>query len=123
MIRFTTAALVCGGIVVLGAVTSGAGTTDTLGRLGAVDARAGAFTCALAAGLTVYYMTRWGLPVSTTQAIVGPGVMRGGRDVDWCLVRNIGLGWLTTPLVAAVVCVVALFFVQNAFDQPVHREK
>ena len=317
MIRFATAALVCGAFVILGAVVSGAGTTDTLGRLGAVDRQAGAFTCALAAGFTVYYMTKWGLPVSTTQAIVGAivgwnlfsgsptdastfativstwvlcpvlaglvavplfvasrrlldwanlhllrvdalmrfallfagafgayslgannianvmgvfvestpfeaislqggftltpaqqlfvlggvaiaagvltyskrvmftvgsgivpmsplaawvvviahsivlfafaseglerllaayglptiplvpvsssqavvgaiiglGMMRGGRDIDWRLVRNVGIGWITTPLVAGLACFIALFFVQNVFDQPVYREK
>jgi PiT family inorganic phosphate transporter len=67
MIRFATAALVCSLFVIAGAVVSGAGATDTLGRLGAVDMRAGAFTCAFAAGLTVYYMTKSGLPVSTSQ--------------------------------------------------------
>ena len=317
MIRFTTAALVCSVFVILGAVLSGSGAADTLGRLGAVDRQAGAFTCALAAGFTVYCMTRWRLPVSTTQAIVGAivgwnffsgsrtdpatfativttwvlcpvlsgliavplyvatrrlldranlhllrvdaltrfallfagafgayslgannianvmgvfvesapfdtlslrggfaltsaqqlfllggiaiavgvltyskrvmltvgsaivpmsplaawvvviahsvvlfafaseglehllashglptiplvpvsssqaivgavvglGLMRGGRDIDWRLVRNVGLGWLTTPLIAAAVCFVALFFVQNVFDQPVHHDR
>ena len=317
MLRFTTAALVCSVFVIAGAVISGAGAADTLGRLGAIDLQAGAFTCALAAGLTVYYMTKWGLPVSTSQAIVGAivgwnlfsgsltdtatfvtivstwvlcpvlagliavplyvatrrvlrwanlhllhvdaltrfallfagafgayslgannianvmgvfvdvspfaalslhggytltsaqqlfllgalaiavgvftyskrvmftvgsgivpmspvsawvvviahsivlfafaseglerllaayglptiplvpvsssqaivgavvglGLMRGGRDIDWRLVRNIGLGWLTTPLIAALVCFTTLFFVQNVFDQPVYREK
>ena len=49
--------------------------------------------------------------------------MRGGRDVDWRLVRNIGVGWLTTPIIAGLVCFIALFFVQNVFDQPVYREK
>ena len=317
MIRFTTAAFVCSVFVIAGAVVSGAGAADMLGRLGAIDMRAGAFTCALAAGLTVYYMTKWGLPVSTSQAIVGAivgwnifsgsftdpatlvtivstwvlcpilagliavplyaatrrclrwanlhllradtltrfallfagafgayslgannianvmgvfvevspftalslhdvytltsvqqlfllggiaiaagvftyskrvmltvgngivpisavaawvvviahsivlfafasedlerllaahdlptiplvpvsssqavvgaivglGLMRGGHGIDWRLVRNIGFGWITTPLIAALVCFTTLFFVQNVFDQPVHREK
>ena len=317
MIRFTTAALVCSVFVIVGAVVSGAGAADTLGRLGAVDRGAGAFTCALAAGFTVYYMTKWSLPVSTSQAIVGAivgwnlfsgsptdtatfativstwvlcpvlagliavplyvatrrflhwanlhllrvdaltryallfagafgayslgannianvmgvfvevspftalslpggytlttaqqlfllggiavavgvvtyskrvmftvgsgivpmspvaawvvviahsvvlfvfaseglerllashglptiplvpvsssqaivgaviglGLLRGGRDIDWRLVRNIGIGWITTPVIAGLVCFITLFFVQNVFDQPVHREK
>ena len=33
MIRFKTAAIVCGIFVILGAVISGAGTTETLGKL------------------------------------------------------------------------------------------
>ena len=38
MVRFTTAALICGIFVILGAVISGTGTSLTLGKLGAVNA-------------------------------------------------------------------------------------
>ncbi len=71
MLRFRTAAVLCGLFVILGAVHGGAGTTETLGRLGAVNAPAGAFMVTLAAALTVFWMTRLELPVSTTQAIIG----------------------------------------------------
>ncbi len=71
MVRFTTAALICSIFVILGAVISGAGAAHTLGKLGSVNALAGSFMAALSAALTVYWMTRIGLPVSTTQAIVG----------------------------------------------------
>ena len=50
---------------------SGAGTTSTLGKLGAISALRGAFMTALSAALSVLAMTRAGLPVSTSQAIVG----------------------------------------------------
>ena len=71
MIRFQTAAIVCGIFVILGAVISGAGTTETLGKLGSINALPGAFAACVAAGLAVYFMTKFGIPVSTTQAIVG----------------------------------------------------
>jgi len=71
MVRFKTAAVICSLFVISGAVLGGAGTTETLGRLGSVNAPAGAFMVALAAALTVYGMTRLRLPVSTTQAIFG----------------------------------------------------
>ncbi len=70
MIRFSTAALICGIFVILGAILAGSGAAHTLGKLGAVNALGGAFTAAGAAALAVYLMTRAGLPVSTTQAIV-----------------------------------------------------
>ena len=38
MVRFTTAALICGAFVVLGAFVSGTGAAQTLGKLGAVNA-------------------------------------------------------------------------------------
>ena len=71
MVRFKTAAIVCSIFVILGAIISGAGTTETLGKLGAINALPGAFAACVAAGLSVYLMTKVGLPVSTTQAIVG----------------------------------------------------
>ena len=61
MIRFKTAAMVCGVFVILGAVISGAGTTATLGRLGSINAMPGAFAACAAAGLAVYMMTKSGL--------------------------------------------------------------
>ena len=70
MIRFSTAAVICSIFVILGAVFSGAGTTETLGKLGAINTMAGSFMTAFSAALAVYLMTKAGLPVSTTQAIV-----------------------------------------------------
>ena len=67
------------------------------------------------------------VPVSSSQAVVGAviglGLMRGGGDIDWRVLRKIGIGWVMTPLIAAAVCFVALFFVQNVFDQQVYRQE
>ena len=71
MVRFTTAALICSVFVILGAVISGAGASHTLGKLGSINTLAGAFMVALSSAVTVYIMTKWRLPVSTSQAIVG----------------------------------------------------
>ena len=71
MIRFSTAAVICSVFVILGAVMSGSGAAHTLGRLGAVNALPGSFMVALSAAVSVYLMTKLGLSVSTTQAIVG----------------------------------------------------
>lgn len=71
MVRFSTAAFICSIFVVLGAVFGGGGGAHTLSQLGAVEVLPGAFTLALASALTVMLMTKWGLPVSTSQAIVG----------------------------------------------------
>ena len=71
MVRFKTAAAICSLFVILGAVFGGAGTSATLEKLGAVNAMAGAFMVTLAAALSVYWMTKLKLPVSTSQAIIG----------------------------------------------------
>jgi len=71
MISFIKAAIIASVFVIIGAIFQGEGAAETLGRLGAVNALGGSFTVALAAALTVYFMTRLSIPVSTTQAIVG----------------------------------------------------
>ena len=58
MINFRTAAIWCSIFVILGAVISGAGASHTLGKLGSVNAIAGAFIVAFAAAASVYLMTK-----------------------------------------------------------------
>jgi PiT family inorganic phosphate transporter len=104
MVRFKTAALVCGVFVIIGAVVGGAGTTHTLGKLGAVNAIAGAFMVATAAGLTVFWMTRLKMPVSTSQAIVGAIIgwnLFTGSATDYDSLKNIVSTWVFCPILAA----------------------
>jgi len=109
MVKFRTAALVCSIFVVLGAVISGAGAAHTLGRLGAVDALAGAFTVALAAALTTFWMTRLNLPVSVSQAVVGAIIgwnFYTSAVTDVRSLTQIVITWVACPLLAAGVAIV-----------------
>jgi PiT family inorganic phosphate transporter len=105
MVRFKTAALIGGVFVLLGAVLSGAGTTRTLNALGAVNALPGAFTVALSVGVTVAWMTKLKLPVSTSQAVVG-GIIGWniftGSPTDTFSLSKILSTWVIGPLLAAV---------------------
>ena len=105
MIKFRTAAIVTSVFVILGAVISGAGATNTLGELGAVNAIAGSFTVALSAAVTVAWMTKLKLPVSTSQAIVG-GIIGWnfftGSPTDIDTLVKIVSTWVICPLLAAV---------------------
>ncbi|MCH7887764.1 MAG: inorganic phosphate transporter [Proteobacteria bacterium] len=106
MVRFTTAAIICGVFVVLGAMISGAGPAHTLGKLGSINALPGAFMAALSAALTVYLMTKAGLPVSTTQAIVGAIVgwnLFSGSLTDTATLVTLILTWVICPVLAAVI--------------------
>ena len=105
MIRFRTAAIVTAVFVVLGAVISGAGAAHTLGKLGTVNAIAGSFTVALAAAVTVAWMTKLKLPVSTSQAIVGAIIgwnLFTGSPTDVNTLIKIVTTWVLCPLLAAV---------------------
>ena len=71
MVSFRRAAVIASVFFILGAVIQGSGTSHTLAKLGSVNAIGGSFTVALAAAITIYMMTKFALPISTTQAIVG----------------------------------------------------
>lgn len=66
------------------------------------------------------------VPVSSSQAVVGAvigiGLLKGGRNIKWRVLGNISMGWVTTPFIAAVLCFVSLFFLQNVFNQKVYNE-
>jgi PiT family inorganic phosphate transporter len=109
MIRFKTAAIICSIFVILGAIISGGGTTETLGKLGAINALPGAFAACVAAGLSVYIMTKFGLPVSTTQAIVGAIVgwnLYTGSQINIKVLVTILSTWILCPIIAGVIAMV-----------------
>jgi phosphate/sulfate permease len=108
MVSFRKAAIIASIFVILGAVIQGAGASDTLGKLGAVNAIGGSFTVALAAAITVYIMTKFGLPVSTTQAIVGAIIgwnLFTGNQTDSRTLTQIVSTWISGPVLGAFFAV------------------
>ena len=88
----------------------------TLERLGEINALAGSFAAALAAALTVYWMTVAGLPVSTSQAIVGAIIGWNWFTesvTDAAALTKILATWVICPLLAGLVA--ALLFKVTAF--------
>jgi PiT family inorganic phosphate transporter len=105
MVTFRKAAIIASIFVILGAVIQGAGASDTLGKLGAVNALGGSFTVALAAAITIYVMTKFALPVSTTQAIVGAIIgwnFFTGNSTDSKTLSQIVITWISGPIIGAV---------------------
>jgi len=105
----------------LGAFLAGGGVTQTI-RKGVIDPALfdanlqiliyGMISALFAAGTWLLIASLRGWPVSTTHtivgAIVGFGIYALGFDsINWSVVSNIGLSWITSPLSAAVV---AAFF-------------
>ncbi|CAK6700249.1 MULTISPECIES: inorganic phosphate transporter [unclassified Synechococcus] len=112
MVRFSTAAFLCSVFVIIGAVSAGAGASGGLEALGSVNALAGSFTTALAAAVTVYWMTRLGLPVSTTQAVVGAIVgwnwFSGSITDPGQLAKIVGT-WVFCPILAGLFSALLYF--------------
>jgi inorganic phosphate transporter, PiT family len=101
MLKFRQAAIIASVFVIIGAVFQGRGSAETLSSLSAVDALGGAFTVSLCAALTVYGMTKKGLPVSTTQAIVGAIIgwsIFTGNKTDLPVLTKIVGSWVSSPL-------------------------
>lgn len=97
MLKFKTAALIAAIFITLGAVFEGSGPSGTLGRLGSVDALGGAFTVSLAAALTITLIVRIGIPVSTSQTIVGAIIgwnLFSGRLTDYRSLITIASSWV-----------------------------
>jgi PiT family inorganic phosphate transporter len=114
MVKFRTAAIVCSVFVVLGAVISGAGASHTLGKLGSINAIAGAFMVAFAAAMSVYLMTLARYPVSTSQAIVGAIIgwnLFTGSIIDTHSLTKIILTWVACPILSAIFAMIIYKFV------------
>jgi PiT family inorganic phosphate transporter len=109
MIRFKTAAAIASIFVILGAVISGSGATQTLEHLGAVNALAGSFTVALAAALTIFWMTKTRISVSTSQAIIGAIIgwnLFTGSPTNFDILIKIVSTWVVSPILSGFFAVI-----------------
>ena len=101
----------------LGAFLAGGGVTQTI-RKGVIDPALfegnleiliyGMISALFAAGTWLLVASLRGWPVSTTHtivgAIVGFGIYAlGVNEINWVVVGNIGLSWITSPLSSAIV--------------------
>ena len=116
MVKFKTAAIVSSIFVILGAVLQGSGTTETLSELGSIDTLGGAFTVAICSAIIVTIMTKYKIPISTGQVIVG-------AIVGWCYYTSnpIGYGvlvqivgsWIFSPVLGAVFAALLYLLVRK----------
>lgn len=120
MVKFTVAATILTAGIIAGAVISGAGATETLGKLGAVNAMAGSFTVCLAAAAVVAWMTKLALPISTSQAIVGAIVgwnLFTGAPTDPSTLAVIVSTWVFSPALAALLAWTLFHLFKRFMDQ------
>ena len=136
-------ALTVGGAVIVaaifefaGAFLAGGHVTDTV-RKGMLDMSSlgreqliyGMMASLASAGTLLIGATRFGLPISTTHAIVGAivgfGAVAIGIDaVNWPKVLQISLSWITSPLLAGVIAFAIFHLIRSTIlnkSNPVHQ--
>jgi phosphate/sulfate permease len=116
MVSFRKAAIIASLFFILGAVIQGSGTSHTLDKLGSVNAIGGSFTLALAAAITIYMMTKFALPISTTQAIVGAIIgwnLFTGNHTDSKTLEKIVSAWIAGPVIGAAFAVFLYIIVKR----------
>lgn len=109
VVKFKSAAIIMSIFIIIGAVASGSGASHTLGKLGEISSLPGAFIVALSSGITVFFMTKYGLPVSTSQSIVGAIIgwnFFSKISTDFDVLSKIVLTWVLCPILAAFFSVV-----------------
>ena len=102
-----SASLIGGLAIALGVLTFSRRVMMTVGRGIAPLDPFTAFVTVLAGALTLHLFTQVGIPVSSSQAIVGAvvgvGLVGGLRTVSPRILVKIGLGWIVTPVCAGLL--------------------
>ncbi|MBO5645823.1 MAG: anion permease [Clostridia bacterium] len=99
---------VLGGIAIaIGVLTFSRRVMMTVGSSIAEISQTDGFLVIIAMSLTIVIMGKWmGIPVSTSQAVVGAvigaGLTRGVRQVHFGVFRRIAIAWISSPTVAGL---------------------
>ena len=109
-------ALLGGGAMAIGALTFGRRVTETVGKSITPLDLGGAFAAQSSAAFGVHFFSMLGIPVSTSQAVVGAvigvGLTRGANVVSGRKIAGIVTGWVLAPSCAAIFsCFVYRFLV------------
>lgn len=100
-------AFLCGAALAFGAWTFGQRVTETVGKNITQLDFAGAFAAQFAAGFGLQIFSLMGIPVSSSQSIVGAvfgvGLVKGARMVNNKKIYSICLGWVLAPAFAGSV--------------------
>jgi inorganic phosphate transporter, PiT family len=77
-----------------------------------------AFITVLSLAVTVYIYALIGVPVSTTQAIVGAvfgfGLLKGSQTVNFNTIGKIAMGWIFTPIFGGILSAFG-YFISNLY--------
>jgi PiT family inorganic phosphate transporter len=110
-----------GGIAIaVGVLTFSKRVMMTVGSSIAEITQIDGFIVIIAMALTVVIMGNWmGIPVSTSQAVVGAvmgaGLTRGTKAVHFGVFKNIAIAWVSSPTVAGLMAYIIAFCTKGYF--------
>lgn len=100
-----------------GALSFGQRVTDTVGKSITPLDYSGALAAQLSAAFGVHVFSMMGIPVSTSQAVVGGvigvGLTKGMQSVSTRKISTIFVGWVVTPVCAAIFAAVVYRLLDN----------
>jgi PiT family inorganic phosphate transporter len=115
------AAVLGGASIALGLATFGRNVMTTVGRGIAHLNAYGAFVVVLSGAVTVHFYALVGVPVSSSQAVVGAalgvGLLHGAETVRPRALLGILAGWIATPVIAGLFAVLLHFLTHLRFVQ------
>ncbi|MCD6104458.1 MAG: anion permease [Thermosipho sp. (in: Bacteria)] len=99
IIKYRTATIISAVFIVVGALTGGAKGLETISSISTSNLALASLSV-LSAAITMTIMTYLGVPVSSSQAIVGSiiavGLIEG--NVNWVIISKLILAWIGTPI-------------------------
>ena len=112
MLTPTWAAIVGGLSIALGVLTFSKRVMMTVGKRITHMSDFAALIAVLGQDITVHIFTFLGVPVSTSQAIVGAvmgvGLVKSSKSIDLKVLGNIGIGWISTPTASLIISLILL---------------
>ena len=118
MLRFWTAAVLAAIFVILGAILEGRAGIDTLQGLTHLTLKK-ATVASVAAAITVTLMTLLGLPVSTSQAVVGAilGIGFLNQELDIGGLGKVVACWISTPVGGLIIAIIVYKLLSGALNR------
>jgi PiT family inorganic phosphate transporter len=115
------ALLLIGGLsIAAGAITYGRNVADTVGKgITALDIP-GAFVAQISSAFGMHLFSMFGIPVSTSSAIVGAvvgvGLVKGARAISKKTILTILIGWALTPMLSGTLSFVLYKVIKVLLD-------
>ncbi len=123
ILSYRKAVILVGIFALIGAVLQGSGTIGTVGKnildVGSMSSLS-LVAALLGAALLITFFTFKGLPISTTNVVIGALVGIGfvtSVSVNWGSISKIFIAWVFAPLVSAVFSYVSYHFIAYIFEK------